>query len=182
MTVTTTIETASTAVDNVQLDQPACLDPATHTLTPERSSDGSTNRDELADVGEHTDLESTHSQTSSSPKKNRYLIDPARDAKFNKALAPYVDKAYWCNERALQITREYLSAHPPPEDESDLPAYISSHLRDLQRVTSRWAGCVGGALDTLAHQLAVDERLERQRHGEEGRHWEAQPPGEYLIK
>ncbi|KAG2423062.1 hypothetical protein HXX76_015578 [Chlamydomonas incerta] len=89
-------------------------------------------------------------------------------SRLRKALAPYLTATYWQGEMAKKFTAEYIEAHPPPEDEDDLPAYIAQHLKELNRVTERWSGCVVKALDPLSHQMAVDDRLQRQRNRAEG--------------
>ncbi|EFJ41979.1 hypothetical protein VOLCADRAFT_98062 [Volvox carteri f. nagariensis] len=82
-------------------------------------------------------------------------------AKLRKALAPYLTSTYLQSEIVKHFTKEFLAAHPPPENEDDLPAYVEQHLSELTRVTERWTGCVMRALDPLAHELEVDVKLEQ---------------------
>ncbi|KAG2494413.1 hypothetical protein HYH03_007465 [Edaphochlamys debaryana] len=89
-------------------------------------------------------------------------------SRLRKALAPYLTTTYLQGEMHKRFTLEYMDSHPPPPDEADMPAYIQQHLRELNRVTERWSGCVVRSLDPLAHQMAVDDRLQRQRNRMEG--------------
>ncbi|GIL85113.1 hypothetical protein Vretifemale_13741, partial [Volvox reticuliferus] len=100
-------------------------------------------------------------------------------AKLRKALAPYLTSTYLQGEMAKHFTKEYLAAHPPPENEDELPQYIQQHLSELNRVTENWKGCVGRALDPMMHEWEVDERLQLVRAREEGR-LRAAPPKSQL--
>ncbi|GLI67017.1 hypothetical protein VaNZ11_011113, partial [Volvox africanus] len=99
-------------------------------------------------------------------------------AKLRKALAPYLTSTYLQGEMAKHFTKEYLAAHPPPQNEDELPLYVQQHLSELNRVTENWKGCVGRALDPMMHEWEVDERLQLMRAREEGRLRAPAPSGQ----
>ncbi|GLC34220.1 hypothetical protein PLESTM_000171100 [Pleodorina starrii] len=111
------------------------------------------------------------------PEPRQPISKQAIKAKLRKALAPYLTSSYLQGEMAKRFTKEYMAAHPPPQNEDELPAYLQDHMAELNRVTERWGGCVARALDPLTHEMAVEGRLQRLRAREEGLSVEPPPPG-----